>query len=395
MDAESPVTATISTPVMRAMGRAPHRRSGAARAHPTGPAAPDGTAPHAQNAASSPRTAVRSGPRTRPGEGVSKSPLAQPVAASTTARRARCRGALWRGRRWRTDTRDYVTVPACAAAVCASSSAPHPGRHEACHTPRRGSVGSPEASFPSVLRPGAVGQHRAGTRAGVIPCCASRSPIGTPEKPGEALATVSMGPASGEARVGLPVSSHRRALPHTGAAPRLLEVATLRRGGSNGAPSGGPTVSPAPGWPWPASSPPVRGPWRRPPGERVCRGPAGVERVCTAALGPSTGGRGGLGELRQPVLQVAPDVGGISVGPGAFDQHASGLRVTGCGACTRPVWRIPGIRRGDPAPIVPHVARLPDVRQVAACGHMGQGHNARHPPTGHPKPRSLVAVSRC
>jgi hypothetical protein len=207
-----------------------------------------------------------------------------------------------------------------------------------------------------------------------------------------------MGPASGEARVGLPVSSRRRALPHTGAAPRLLEVATLRRGGSNGAPSGGPTVSPAPGWPWPASSPPVLGPWRRPPGERVCLGPAGVERVCTATLGPSTGCRGGLGELRQPVSQVAPDVCGISVGPGAFDQHASGLRVTGCGACTRPVWRIPGIRRGDPAPIVPHVARFPDVRQVAACGHVGQGHDARHPPRAiqsrdHWRPSPVVELS--
>ena len=38
-----------------------------------------------------------------------------------------------------------------------------------------------------------------------------------------------------------------------------------------------------------------------------------------------------LRELFQPELQVAADLGGIPVGPGAFDQDASGMRVTGFG----------------------------------------------------------------
>ena len=38
-----------------------------------------------------------------------------------------------------------------------------------------------------------------------------------------------------------------------------------------------------------------------------------------------------LGELLQPAWHVATDGGGIPVGPGAFDQGASGLGVAGCG----------------------------------------------------------------
>jgi hypothetical protein len=38
-----------------------------------------------------------------------------------------------------------------------------------------------------------------------------------------------------------------------------------------------------------------------------------------------------LGELRQPELSVATDCGGLPVGPGAFDQGASGLGVPGGG----------------------------------------------------------------
>lgn len=39
----------------------------------------------------------------------------------------------------------------------------------------------------------------------------------------------------------------------------------------------------------------------------------------------------GLRELFPPELSVATDLGGIAVGPGAFDQNASGMRVPGVG----------------------------------------------------------------
>jgi hypothetical protein len=38
-----------------------------------------------------------------------------------------------------------------------------------------------------------------------------------------------------------------------------------------------------------------------------------------------------LGELFQPELQVATDLGGLPVGPGPFDQGASGMSITGVG----------------------------------------------------------------
>ena len=38
-----------------------------------------------------------------------------------------------------------------------------------------------------------------------------------------------------------------------------------------------------------------------------------------------------LGELLSPELYVATDVGGIPVGPSAFDQGESGMGVPGCG----------------------------------------------------------------
>jgi hypothetical protein len=88
-----------------------------------------------------------------------------------------------------------------------------------------------------------------------------------------------------------------------------------------------------------------------------------------------------LGERFPPALPVAPDVGGIPVGPGAFDQDAAGLGVAGCGERTLPAALTTGVCRGDQAQRVQPWSGLRDARPVAACGHDGASDGARHPPS--------------
>ena len=90
----------------------------------------------------------------------------------------------------------------------------------------------------------------------------------------------------------------------------------------------------------------------------------------------------GLGWWFEPQWQMPTDVGGIPVGPGPFDQGASGVGVTGCGDRPLPAALTTGICCGDQAQICHQWPGVLDARQVAELRHEGHGHGARHATQG-------------
>jgi hypothetical protein len=79
------------------------------------------------------------------------------------------------------------------------------------------------------------------------------------------------------------------------------------------------------------------------------------------------------GELLQPELYVATDVGGIPVGPGAFDQGAAGMGVPGCGDRPLSASLPAGIFCRDQAEICHQLSGILAAGQVAEFGHEGHG----------------------
>ena len=89
-----------------------------------------------------------------------------------------------------------------------------------------------------------------------------------------------------------------------------------------------------------------------------------------------------LRELFQPAWPVATDVGGIPVGPGPFDEGASGVGGPGLGARTLPAALTTGICCRDQAQLFHHVSGILEARQVAERRHEGHSHGAWHATQG-------------
>ena len=81
-------------------------------------------------------------------------------------------------------------------------------------------------------------------------------------------------------------------------------------------------------------------------------------------------------------LQMSADLGGIAIGPGAFDQDASGMGVAGFG--NRPLAALlpRGIFRGDQAQKFHQFSWALKTGEVAHFRHQGDGHGELHPTQG-------------
>ena len=116
----------------------------------------------------------------------------------------------------------------------------------------------------------------------------------------------------------------------------------------------------------------------------MCRVRAVVASVCPACLGRSSGGPGGLGGGPSQV-PGPPACGGISVGPGAFNEGATGLGLPGVGEGALTASLPAGIfRRGQASIVHPWPGRRAPC-QVPACRHRGHRHGAWHAPSRLPR----------
>jgi hypothetical protein len=77
----------------------------------------------------------------------------------------------------------------------------------------------------------------------------------------------------------------------------------------------------------------------------------------------------------QAQLQMSTDLCGIALGPGAFDQSPSGMRVTGLGNRPLPASLGTGVFRGDQAQKLHEFSGGLKACQVANVGHHGNGHD--------------------
>ena len=89
-----------------------------------------------------------------------------------------------------------------------------------------------------------------------------------------------------------------------------------------------------------------------------------------------------LGCVFESQLQMSTDLGGIAVGPGAFDQGASGMGVAGFGNRSLSALLTGGIFRGDQAQEFHQFSWGIKTGQVANFGHHGDGHGELHPTQG-------------
>jgi hypothetical protein len=90
----------------------------------------------------------------------------------------------------------------------------------------------------------------------------------------------------------------------------------------------------------------------------------------------------GFGWCCQAALEMPADVSGVTGGPGAFHEHATRMRVAGCGARTLPASRATGRRRGDQPQACHALSGMIEGCQVAECRHRGDGHGALDPTQG-------------
>jgi hypothetical protein len=91
----------------------------------------------------------------------------------------------------------------------------------------------------------------------------------------------------------------------------------------------------------------------------------------------------GLDDLRlvfESQWQMAPDLGGITIRPGAFDQDATGLGVAGLGDRSLATVLPAGMLRGNQAQKLHECPWTLKAGQVPHCGHQGDRHGAWPPP---------------
>ena len=86
-------------------------------------------------------------------------------------------------------------------------------------------------------------------------------------------------------------------------------------------------------------------------------------------LGLPTDVLDGFGLLFEAQLQMPADLGGIAIGPGAFDQGASGMGVAGFGHRPLPAPLPAGIFRGGQAQNFISCSGVIEAGQVAEFGH--------------------------
>jgi hypothetical protein len=89
-----------------------------------------------------------------------------------------------------------------------------------------------------------------------------------------------------------------------------------------------------------------------------------------------------LGWCFQAQLQRSTDIGRIPIGPGPFDQDASGMGVTSFGDGTLPALIPRGIFRGDQAQAFHQLSWGIGTGEIAHVGHHGHGCGTLHPAQG-------------
>ncbi len=89
-----------------------------------------------------------------------------------------------------------------------------------------------------------------------------------------------------------------------------------------------------------------------------------------------------LGLCFESALEMATDLSRIPIGPGAFAERPTCMRIARFGNGTRPASFARGIFRGNQPQEFHALSGIIAARQVAECGHRGDGHKELHPPQG-------------